>query len=147
MPGPFPFPNLRKGPGIEVGEEPVVANRNQFFELLHKFVLGVKLDENLSLASHIDMICNICAIKGIKPFVPVHTLESIYKSLLQPYFDYCSSLWEMCGKLLKYELQRFQNRAARVILGANHGTHSVDLLNICFLGIHLKIDGLEPSQY
>ena len=26
--------------------------------------------------------------------------------------------------------QRFQTRAARVILGANHGTHSVDLLNI-----------------
>ena len=56
--------------------------------------LRVKLDENLSWASHIDMIykmasSGIGAIKRINPFVPVHTLESIYKSLVQPYFEYC----------------------------------------------------------
>ena len=33
-------------------------------------------------------------------------------------------------KLLKDKLQRSQTRAARVILGANHDTHSVDLLNM-----------------
>ena len=48
--------------------------------------LGVNLDENLSWASHIEMICKkassgIGAIKRIKPFVPMHTLESIYKIL------------------------------------------------------------------
>ena len=97
--------------------------------------LGVKLDENLSWASHINMICKkassgIGAIKRIKPFVPVHTLESIYKSLVQPDFDYCSPLWDTCGKFLKDKLQRFQTRAARVILGANRDTHSLDLLNM-----------------
>ena len=79
------------------------------------------------------MICKkassgIGVIKRIKPFVPMHTLESIYKSLVQPYFDYCLPLWDTCGKLLKDKLQRFQTRAARVILGANY-THSVDLFN------------------
>ena len=33
-------------------------------------------------------------------------------------------------KLLKDKLQRFQTRAARVILGANHDTHSVHLFNM-----------------
>ena len=116
-------------------EEPVVANGKPISRINTQVCLGVKLDENLSWASHIDMICKkassgIGAIKRIKPFVPVHTLESIYKSLVQPYFDYCSPLWDTCGKLLKDKLQRFQTRAARVILGANHDTHSVDLLNM-----------------
>ena len=118
-------------------EEPVVANGKPISRTNTEVCLGVKLDENLSWASHIDMICKkassgIGAIKRIKPFVPVHTLESIYKSLVQPYFDYCSPLWDTCGKLLKDKLQRFQTRAARVILAANNDTHSVDLLNMLF---------------
>ena len=109
--------------------------------------MEVKLDENLSWASHIDMICKkassgIGAIKSIKPFGPVHTLESIYKNLVLPYFDYCSPLWDTCGKLLilKDKLQRLQTRAARVILDANHDTHSVDLLNM------LSCDTLENRR-
>ena len=51
--------------------------------------LGIKLDENLSWVSHIEMICKKAssgsgAIKRIKPLVPVHTLESIYKFLFSP---------------------------------------------------------------
>ena len=116
-------------------EEPVVANGKPISRTHTQVCLGVKLDENLSWASHIDMICKkassgISAIKRIKPFAPVHTLESIYKSLVHPYFDYCSPLWDTCGKLLKDKLQRFQTRAVRVILGANHDTHSVDLLSM-----------------
>ena len=61
-------------------------------------------------------------------------LESIYKSLVQPYFDYCSPppppLWDTCGKLLRDKLQSFQSRAARVLTGANYDTRSADLLNM-----------------
>ena len=107
--------------------------------------LGVKLDENLSSTSHIEVICKkarsgIGAIKRIKPFVPMHTLESVYKSLVQPYFNYCSPLWDTSGKLLKDKLQRFQCRATRVISGANYDTHSVDLLNM------LSCDTLENGR-
>ena len=58
----------------------------------------------------------------------MHTLDSIYKSLVLPYFDYCSPLWDTCRKLLKGKLQRFLSHAARVISGDD--THSVDLLNM-----------------
>ena len=116
-------------------EEPIVANGKPIPRINTQVCLGVNLDENLSWASHIKMICKkassgVGAIKRIKPFVPMHTLESIYKSLVQPYFDYCSPLWDTCGKLLKDKLQRFQTRAARVISGANYDTHSVDLFNM-----------------
>ena len=74
-----------------------MANAKPIFQTC----LGIKLDEKLSWASHIEMICKkasfgIGAIQRIKPFVPMHTSESIYKSLVQPYFDHRSSLWDTC---------------------------------------------------
>ena len=67
-------------------------------------------------------------MRRIKPFVPVDTLEKVYKSLVQPYLEYCSPLWDNCGKLLKDKLQRFQSRAARVLTGANYDIRSVDII-------------------
>ena len=116
-------------------EEPVVANAKPISRTATQMCLGVKIDENLNCNSHIEMISKkasaaIGAMKRIKPFVLMHTLESIYKSLVQPYFDYCSPLWDTCGKLLRDKLQRFQSRAARVLNGANYDTRSADLLNM-----------------
>jgi len=52
------------------------------------------------------MICGkasagIGAMRRIKPFVPVDTLEKAYKRLVQPYLEYCPPLWDNCGKLIK----------------------------------------------
>ena len=47
---------------------------------------------------------------------------------MQPYFEYCSPLWDNCGKLLKDKLQRFQSRAARVLTGANYDIRSADII-------------------
>ncbi|CAH3196819.1 unnamed protein product [Porites evermanni] len=61
-------------------------------------------------------------MRCIKNFVPVTTLETVYKGLVQPYFEYCSPLWDTCGKLLKDKLQRF-------FKGASHDTRSADLID------------------
>ena len=68
------------------------------------------------------------AIKRAKPYVDINTLQTIYKALVQPYFDYCSTLWGNCGKSLKNKLQKFQSRAARVITGASYDVRSTDIL-------------------
>ncbi len=65
----------------------------------------------------------------LKPYVPPATSQTIYKSLLQPYFDCCSSLWDNCGKVLQDKLQKFQNRAARIITGASYDVRSADILS------------------
>jgi hypothetical protein len=44
----------------------------------------------------------------------------IYNAIAQPYFDYCNPLWDNCGIGLKDRLQKFKNRAARVISGATY---------------------------
>ena len=114
-------------------EQPVVVNNTPVSRTDTHKCLGVQIDEKLSWDSHIDMICKkasagIGAMRRIKPFVPVDTLEKVYKSLVQPYLEYCSPLWDNCGKLLKDKLQRFQSRAARVLTGANYDIRSVDII-------------------
>ncbi len=49
---------------------------------------------------------------------------------MQPYFNYCSPLWDNCRIGLRDKLQKFQNRAARVITGSTYDTRSVDVLNM-----------------
>ncbi len=48
--------------------------------------------------------------------------------MIQPYFDYCSPVWGNCSAYLKDKLQRFQNRAGRIISGANYDINSADVL-------------------
>ena len=87
--------------------------------------LGVDIDETLSFHTHIEEICKkICSgigiLRRIKPFVPQGSLVTLYKSLIQPYLDYCAPLWDTCDKTLREKLQILQNRAARVITGATY---------------------------
>lgn len=55
------------------------------------------------------------AIKGVRNLVPRETLIMIYKALIQPYFDYCSSVWGSIDVCHSERLQKLQNRAARLI--------------------------------
>ena len=68
-------------------------------------------------------------MRRIKSFVPSVTLQTIYKTLVLPYFDYCSPLWDNCGKVLQDKLQKFQNRAAGIITGASYDVRSADVLD------------------
>ena len=61
----------------------------------------------------------IGALRRIKPFVPLRTLVTLYRSLIKPYFENCSPLWDTCGKQLKDKLQKIQNRARGVITGSS----------------------------
>ena len=82
--------------------------------------LGVTIDDNLTWGDHINNVMKkvssgIGALKRVRPFVPQATLQLIFKALVQPHFDYCSVVWDSCGKTLSDKLQKLQNRAARVL--------------------------------
>ena len=64
-----------------------------------------------------------------KPFVPIFSLLNIYQSIVEPYFDYCSIVWNDIGDNLADKLQKLQNRAARVINGADYLTPTKAILN------------------
>ena len=96
--------------------------------------LGVHIDENLSWTAHIDKLskkiaAGIGALKRSRPYVPQNTLQSIYNSLIQPHFDYCSIVWGHCNATLANKLQILQNRAARIFTFSQYDSSSGPLLD------------------
>ena len=96
--------------------------------------LGVEIDECLTWDAHIASISRkvssgIGVLKKIKPFVPTFNLISVYQSIVEPYFDYCSIVWDDISDHLTDKLQILQNRAARVITGADYRMHISELLS------------------
>ena len=62
----------------------------------------------------------IRGLKRVRPYVAIKTLETIYKSFIQPHFDYCDMVWSNLNVKQSLRLQKLQNKAARVILSANY---------------------------
>ena len=100
-------------------------------------VFGVQLDENLNWEKHIDYISSkissgIRAIKRLREFVDQSTLVKVYNALIQPYFDYCSEVWDSFNKGLSDRLQKLQNRAAKMIMGlkSEHGQSAIALKSL-----------------
>ena len=110
-----------------------VANNTAVSQTDTHKCLEVQIDEKLTWDSHIEIICKkasvgIGAMRRIRAFDRSNSIEKVYDSLVQPYFDYCSPLRDNCGKLLKDKLQRFQSRAARVITSASYDARSASLI-------------------
>ena len=107
--------------------------------------LGVILDENLSWTPQIDSV-NLKvlkvfhATKRVRQFVDQKTSLLLYKTLIQPHFDYCNIIW-MAGHEHKLgRLQVLQNRCLRMVLGVNSRFNRDTLYNI------LKVDRLKDRQ-
>ena len=83
--------------------------------------LGLMLDETLSWNEQINALSNkvnksLNVIKRLREFVDLETLLIAYKTLVQPYFEYCLQVWGGLGSTLSVKLQRLQNRAVRIII-------------------------------
>ena len=102
-------------------------------QVTSKKVLGVTIDDQLSWEEQVDNISKkvsqgIGVLRRAKLFVKYDTLQILYSSLVQPYFEHCSLVWGNCCDSLKEKLQKLQNRAARVITGDSYDTRSKDIL-------------------
>ena len=53
----------------------------------------------------------------------------VYNALIMPYFDYCSLVWDTCSNYLIENLQKLQNRAARVISCKTYEIRSREILS------------------
>ena len=59
--------------------------------------LGITIDDKLSWNCHIEKLTKkiafgIGAMKRVRHLVPAATLHPIYQALIQPHFDYCSTV-------------------------------------------------------
>ena len=92
------------------------------------------IDNNLSRKKHVNKISKkvssgIGALKRIRPFISTDTAVKIYNSLIQPHFEYCSTVWDGISGQLSEKLQRLQNCAARAITKSNNEISSSLLRN------------------
>ena len=50
-----------------------------------------------------------------KSFLPKESLMAVYRSIVEPQFLYCCSVWGCCGSKEATQLKRLQSHVARVI--------------------------------
>jgi Reverse transcriptase (RNA-dependent DNA polymerase)/Endonuclease-reverse transcriptase len=97
--------------------------------------LGVIIDEHLKFTNHVNYIAKkiskkIGVLSRISPFVSPWVKILIYKTIIGPHFDYCSSLLWDIRKLDISLLQKLQNRGMRIVLGCNRYTRITDMLQL-----------------
>ena len=68
-------------------------------------------------------------LRRLRDFFDIKILITIYQTLVQPYFDYCSQVWGGLGTTFCNKLQQLQNRAVRIITKSGYEIRSKILLN------------------
>ena len=92
--------------------------------------LGVLIDENLSWKHHILHIASkistsIGIIARLRHFVPLNTLQHIYRSLIQPYLLYGITAWGRADKIHRSKILCLQKRALRLMFFGDYKAHAV----------------------
>ena len=96
-------------------------------------MLGMVIDQHLTWSRHVEekskrISYGIGAVKRIRPFITTDTANKIYKAIIQPHINYCSTVWDGLGITLLDKMQKLENRAARIIAQSTYYTSASSLL-------------------
>lgn len=85
--------------------------------------LGVLLDENLTMKAQVTKTCrnaslNLHKIAAIRPYLTAHTAQILIQGLVISHLDYCNICFIGLPDTELAKLQRFQNKAAKLIYKA-----------------------------
>jgi hypothetical protein len=114
---------------LEVGSLPAISIQGeqvQFSTCLR--ILGVYVDSTLSWKEQTTRICNkvfagMHQFKRLKRFIPKQIRILLVKSLIMPFFDYCSTVYIDLNSELDMRMQRSLNYAVRYIFDARRDEH------------------------
>ena len=119
---------------IKSNEKLDIKVKDENFKIVEKIkYLGVQIDQNLEWKEHIKYASLKVAraigfIKYTKNFIPRSCLNNLYRSIVEPYFRYCCSVWGCSSSTEKDRLQKLQDRAARIITGSSINTSALPLI-------------------
>ena len=107
------------------GSELDVVNKTKY--------LGVHVDNSLDWKEHIKTVSTkvsraIGFLKHAKNILPIASLKTLYSSIVEPHFRYCCSVWGCCGTTDIDQLQKLQNRAARIVTNSSFDASSRPLI-------------------
>ena len=116
------------------GESLKLKIQDKELEIVQKSkYLGVQIDNTLDWKDHIKTVSSrvsrgIGFLKHAKSFLPEETLRTMYTGIVEPYFRYCCSVWGCCGVTEINQLQKLQNRAARIVTGSSFDAPGMPLI-------------------
>ena len=95
--------------------------------------LGLQIDSSLDWKEQIKAVSTkvsraVGFLKYAKSFLPMASLKTLYMGIVEPHFRYCCSVWGCCGSMEIHQLQKLQNRAARVITNSSFDAPSRPLI-------------------
>ena len=97
--------------------------------------LGVQIDCSLDWKEQIKAVSAkvsraVGFLKHAKNFLPRETLKTLYTGIVEPHFRYCCSVLGCCGSTEINQLQKLQNRAARIVTNSSFDTPSRPLIEV-----------------
>ena len=119
---------------LNQGESLKLKIQDKELEVVQKSkYIGVQIDNSLDWKEHIKTVSSkvsrgIGFLKHAKSFLPEETLRTIYTGIVEPYFRYCCSVWGCCGVTEINQLQKLQNRAARIVTGSSFDAPGMPLI-------------------
>jgi hypothetical protein len=123
---------------------------NQIITRVHetKF-LGVIIQANLKWNQHVNLLTNtisktIGIMRKAKFLLTTAHLRIIYRSLVEPYLNYCCIIWASANKsILLEQIHKLQKRVVRIITYSDYRAHTKPLF--CKLGL-LNIYDIYKTQ-
>ena len=86
--------------------------------------LGVQIDCSLDWKEKVNAVATkvsraIGFLRHAKSFLPKACLKTLYTGIVKPHFRYCCSAWGCAGSTNINQLQKLQNRVARIITNSS----------------------------
>ena len=97
-------------------------------------LFGVTIDKHLSFDVHVEELCvklsqGIAVLRKIRRFIPIERYILYYSAMIKQVTLYESSVWSNCSADNLTRILKPQKHAARVILGADTRSNSINLFN------------------
>ena len=99
--------------------------RGSVLDVVSKTKYTVHVDNSLDWKEQIKAVSTklsraIGFFKNVqKNILPIASLKTLYSSIVEPHFRYCFSVWGCCGKTDIDQLEKLQNRAARIVTNSS----------------------------
>ena len=95
--------------------------------------LGVQVDNSLDWKEYLKAVSSeasrvIGFLKHARNILPMASLKTLYSGIVEPHFRYCCSVWGCCGNTDINQLQKLQNRAARIVTNSSFDSPSRPLI-------------------
>ena len=96
--------------------------------------LGVTISKDLKWNTHVSNVCTKAnrTLRFLRPNLsscPQDVQETAYKGLVRPILENASPVWDPHGKVVREELEKVQNRAARFVTG-NYNSETGSMTSI-----------------